>query len=345
MESDWWDRLNALPRQVDDTWQGGLVRLPFWVAQEPDPPFRPWAGAWVSVKHDLLSTGEPVVPDQLAPEIALEAFFEFAMDRESGGYLPGSLETKDRGLAQYLAERLGGLGVHVLHTEQVEQMDRVMIAFAESEFGPDLRPPALSAPDVDSERMRSFAEAAKLFYEAEPWRVLGDEQLIRIEAPEAPSELAYVVVMGKAGIDTGLFFFSTPKQHAMILDTNDGVSTLGELGACWFVSYSELSSHPATDADLWEDRDLPVASPEAYPMVMRVGAGDSVSRPGAAILDFIEGVLRALALARDDEIESGRITRIVGTHEGGRGYALVIQASPPGAGLDGPPSGGAQTEN
>ena len=87
-----WETLRRLPRRTREVWQGGLVRLPSWVAEEGKDPFLPWGGAWVSLGQGLVHVGTAVPPSERTPEQALEAFIQFALDPTIGGYLPGKVE-------------------------------------------------------------------------------------------------------------------------------------------------------------------------------------------------------------------------------------------------------------
>src|SRR5687767_9855430 len=44
-------------RKRNETWQGGLLRLPKWVTEEGRRPFRPWLGVWVSMAGGQMNTG------------------------------------------------------------------------------------------------------------------------------------------------------------------------------------------------------------------------------------------------------------------------------------------------
>ncbi len=315
-------RLVHVPRRDDDAWQGGLVRLPLWVRGDGPLPFRPWVGGWVSRLTGQICTTSPAAPGDRRQTLALEALIELATDSERAGYLPGCLEINDPALAAYLEDELASFGVKISLVEELADMDRVLMALSGAEEGVDLRPPALAASGVDVEGMRAFAQAAKLFYEARPWDELTDGQLFELEQPAPPKTLRYVVVMGAAGIDTGLFFFSSVRQHAAILESADSKMLAG-LGPCWLVSFAALSAQPTADANLWEDHALPVASAEAYPMVLWVGSEERPQRPDASTLEFIEGVLRCLAFAAESGVTCQRISRTISTYSGSRRYTLI----------------------
>ncbi len=49
------EQLKRLPQRSNETWQGGLFRMPSWVTGEGDKPFR----AWVSSYPNLYEVSEP----------------------------------------------------------------------------------------------------------------------------------------------------------------------------------------------------------------------------------------------------------------------------------------------
>jgi len=36
------ERLKRLPQRSKETWQGGLAKLPMWVQERDQEPYRPW---------------------------------------------------------------------------------------------------------------------------------------------------------------------------------------------------------------------------------------------------------------------------------------------------------------
>ena len=52
------ERLKQLPQRREQTWQGGLVRLPGWVTEQGDKPFRPVAAMWVIVETGKVRLSE-----------------------------------------------------------------------------------------------------------------------------------------------------------------------------------------------------------------------------------------------------------------------------------------------
>lgn len=315
--------LKRLPRRPRETWQGGLVRVPAWVTEPGKEPVRPWGGAWVSLGPGLVHVGTAVRPSERTPEQVLEAFVQFALDSTIGGYLPGRLEVTGTGVAATLERALAPLGIAVVERERLAALDEVLAGMAADLNDGLVLPGALSPPGMTIERFASFAEAARLFYEAAPWRHLTDEDLIRIEEPRGPVEQRHALVMGAHGQEFGLLLFESPGFHERLLGPDAGPEVM-ERDTHSAVFFGGITTLPFEDAGLFEDRRFPVAGPDAYPWATRLGPKRRVQRLSPRALSHVEAVLRALAATTVEEMDRGRWTRIVPTPEGPVAVRLAL---------------------
>lgn len=181
---------------------------------------------------------------------------------------------------------------------------------------------ALEGAGVTVDRMRAFAAVARRFWESAPWRHLGADDLVHVEAPSAGRGLAHVAVLGASGQTFGLGFFHSVKDHEAV---NEGLAPDGIERSLWSVLFGPITDLPFADADLWEDHGLPVAGGEAYPVAIRFGV-DEVRRADARTLAYLEGLLGAFAATTEDEIDTGRWTREAETYDGTVLYRLAIPA-------------------
>jgi len=184
-------------------------------------------------------------------------------------------------------------------------------------------PDALSGRGVTVERMRRFAEAAKTFYEAAPWRHLTNDDVIRVEVPRVGEGLSHVTIMGGGGREFGLAFLESPDD---LEDLAGGLepSEFFKDRPRWSVSYGPIWELPFGDVDLFEDAHLPVAAPEGYPIAFEASLDERPARPDAPTLGFFEGLLRALAETSEDELDRGRWTRSVTTADGAMKFKLAL---------------------
>ncbi|MFQ5985672.1 MAG: hypothetical protein ACE5LL_09205 [Alphaproteobacteria bacterium] len=317
------ERFKRLPRLSDDRWQGGLARLPSWIDRGPDgKPYRPWAGIWVSLKTGLINLRIEPKPGVHDWTLALDALIEFGLKRNLAGCRPGGLEVGDEEIGSRLLNVLGDRDLALTVSPGLPAVRQVLAAMGEQMAGAPLPPGALEAPGVTVDRMRAFAEAAKRFYEVAPWRYLSDEDLIHVEAPAAERGLKHVTVLGAAGKTFGLGFFESVDDHNEIQERLEPEALMER--ARWSLFFGPVPEMPFGDADLWEEHGLPIAGGDAYPVAVRFNPEAALRRPDAAVLSYLEGLLRALAETTEDEIDQGRWARRIETYDGPATFQLAI---------------------
>lgn len=317
------EALRFLARRPGEVWQGGVFRLPTWIEPRGLEPYRPWCGIWVNVAGQKAHISEPVHPSRRAPEQALESFMGMALDPAKGGGLPERVEVAGPGVAEILEAVLAPLGVQVVRRERLPGVEHLLDAMAADLCEGNPHPGALEPPGMTLERLASFAEAARLFYEAAPWRYLADEDLIRVERPRGPEDLSHALVVGAAGKSFGIMFLESSALHERLLVQEDREEILTATSYCP-VFYGPITELPLADSALFEDHRLPVAGPNAYPWALRLGPKQRVRRLAPRPLAHVEAVLRALAATTEGEIDSGRWRRAVPTPDGVVEVALVL---------------------
>jgi tetratricopeptide (TPR) repeat protein len=278
-----------------------------WVEHAPDKSvFRPWGVMWVSLSTGRIKMTIEPAPGMHGPELALESLVEFAQqERKVLGGRAGRLLVADAAVRDYLQQAVGDSGVSIELVPGLDAVDDVLRHLRE-QAAPDEPPSALDGHGVTVEGLRSFADAAATFYRAAPWRHLSDEDVIRIDAPKPPPGYAFAVVLGNAGHTFGLGFHASRAAHdAMrMLPTEGGVI---DARSVIFDTGDEI---PLADHDTWEQNDLPLAGPSAYPFAAHyIARGEA--RPSREELVFLEGLMRALAETTEDEMDSGAWSRKV----------------------------------
>jgi tetratricopeptide (TPR) repeat protein len=327
------DRFKRLPRRSDEVWQGGLVRARAWV-EEPDGRLRrPWAAVWVSLATGLVNVQLAAADDPTDASLALEVLadlgFKFARCR------PGRLEVADEALGAQLAATLSDPELSVSVRADLPAVDRMVREMDRIDDDTPAPPDALDTPGVTVERMRAFAAAARDFYQAAPWQHLSDADLIHVETPAVASDLRYVIVLGAGGQVFGLGFFTSPQEFDAVHGSPEPETLLGHRGE-WTVFYGPIEDMPFGDVDLWEEHHLPVAGSSAYPIAAWYGPDGDLRRPRAEQLADLETVLLALARSTEAEIDRGRWSHEVQSHDGPRSVTLAIpELLTP---LDAPPS-------
>ncbi len=211
-------RFAQLPRNSAEAWQGGLVRLPTWIEKGPDgKPYRPWAAIWVSLRSGLMNLKMGPERGGHDPTLALETLLEVGLNKKLAGCRPARLEVADEELGAYLVRTLGDEHLTFTVSRDLRAIKQVLVHYGEYVNRAPLPPDALDAPGVTVERMRAFAEAAKHFCLAAPWRYLTHEDLIHIEAPSVERGLRHLTVLGAGGQVFGLGFYETPGDFETLL--------------------------------------------------------------------------------------------------------------------------------
>ena len=322
-------------RKVRETWQGGIIRIPQWLAEEGRAPIRPWMAVWVSLGSGRVNTSEPKRPAEKEPGMLLEAM---GAGQGMPSVRPERVEVADAGLAEYLRPILAQLEMEVDLVEASPALDAVVAHMRKHVSQTVAIPPdASTAEGVTVDRMRAFAEAAAELYRMAPWQYLTDEDLVRVESPTpADARLTHFTVMGAAGMAFGLGFFRSRDQHEELERTTDMRKFYRKHGGLWTVMFNEITHQPFGDADWFEDHDLPVGGPKGYPLVKKYDGSDGTQeRPDAPTLAYLEGLMRALAATGEDEMDRGAWTKKVRTFDGEAEYVLalsqLLEDAPPAA--------------
>ena len=158
----------------------------------------------------------------------------------------------------------------------------------------DEAPGLLDMPRVTPEIVGRFFKASADFYRKAPWRLLGDENAIKVECDKFQSGPWYAVVMGQSGITLGLVLYEDLDvlRALWVKDLPDRESARHTVGLA--VTFDSKLNLSATDFDAAERFGWDVAGPEAYPLVYRKEPGMSIRPPLSWELVLMEGCLQAI---------------------------------------------------
>jgi hypothetical protein len=318
------ERFKKLPQERGEIWQGGLFRMPGWVQEKGQKPFRPLASIWAGKRTRLVSRPDIVPPGKDPFEVALNNLLNFQVAPGLPAYRPFAVEVTDPKLAEYLNERLAPAGVRVDCVPRLQAIDEVLSGLAEHMTGRPELPAMLTGRGATVERIRAFSEAAVQFHKAKPWRKLTDQDLVEVRRPAAPDEgLRYLTVLGGGGQVFGMAFFKSVRQFEKALTLDDPERFFGK-ETVWSFTFGPIMEMPFVDADLWEDQQLPVANEQAYPVIAQFSPKDKTHRPEAKTLAFIEGLLRAAAQTTETHLDAGEWSQTVPTFDGSAEYRLAL---------------------
>lgn len=298
-------RYRRLPRRISSIWQGGIVRMPMWVApQSGGTPWRPSGAFWVAGPDGVVHAHLPEEGEAATAAFAADVLAELALryqDQLAGR--PGAIQVLDEAFGRAVADELGDPEIRVevvTELDEVKAAMRTLVAYEREE--PEL-PSLLEDPEVTVDDVRLFADAARRFYLAEPWQHLTDQDLIVIERPKGDPRARCCVVMGNAGLQYGLAFYASADDYD---DMAASPLDLDDERQYWSVTFDTPDLMPFADHDLWADHGLPLADEARYPLAFGYGPHEAISRPSRRLLAQFETVLSALAHTTEADIDAGR---------------------------------------
>ena len=316
------ESLKRLPR-IEDTWQLGLERMPQWIVEHGKPPVRPFFTLCRSARTGAVGTGDLVFPGDDVEAAAFAALASLSRQKDVG-YRPRYLEIRDTGVEQALRPFLPGIDIDLRVSDRLDLIDEILVDMTENMAGP-FGTQSLFHPDVGLEGIRSFAEAARLFYLAAPWNHLSGVDLVHVESAVPNPGLEWFTVMGCVGLEYGLAFHASQEAYHDFMAAPDSPPMRGG----WVFSFEPIHHLPIKDSELWEVHGLPLASDQAYPLFVRMS--DIRSRSGSISIPatrdeirFMDGLLRALAGTTEDEMDAGRWTKHVLTADGAQELVLSL---------------------
>ena len=309
-------RFKQLPQRSNEVWQGGLVRLPAWVDNPHDPhapPYRPTGALWVSLRTGLLHLAFPDEGSVGNPDLALKALIEFGL-KESKRLAgrPSLIQVRDARLKDALSATMLALNTSVMLVEELPAVAEAMRNLEGAAGGGHRHPGMLEGTGVTVDQLRAFADAAATFFRAAPWRHLTNEDLIVVNAPQVPKGMRHICVLGNAGQQFGLAFFESRQAFERIYTRPGAFPVRRAFG----VTYGPIDDLPFADVDAWEDLGLPVVNPHGYPLAAELDSDGTMRRLNASELAAAEALLRALARAGEDELDSGSWQHVVETCAG-----------------------------
>jgi tetratricopeptide (TPR) repeat protein len=318
-------RYKQLPQRAGEVWQGGLVRLPMWIAHATDPdgePYRPSGALWVSLRTGLIHVALPEEGATASAEFALAALLEFGLKSLKGlDGRPARVEVRDPGLRDALAEVIGRMSTSVVVVDDMPAVREVLNNLEAEAAGGRRFPGLLESPGITPDRLRAFAQAAAAFYTAQVWDHLANEDLIVVESDGLPKEMRHLSVLGQGGQQFGVSFFESRKAFERVLDPAGAGRYASRAHGVTFGPIDEL---PFADVDAWLDHALPVAGPRAYPLAADLRRDGTVRRPDARELTCAEALLRALAGTTEPELDAGRWHKRVETADGAMELTLTL---------------------
>ena len=196
-----------MPPIVNAVVQVGLARMRFSVGLTAQSAYHPRMVLWVDASSGM------ILHFELGKQVQHIAMLVMAsLEKLAGriGGLPKQIQLRQTELARILRRALEPTGVEVVVRESLPLLDKAIDGMVESpRMGGKPKPGLLDVPGMTSDHVIAFAEAAKAFYDARPWRHLTDDDVIAIESPAGPQGTQFTQVLGAGGQTYGLGFVPT----------------------------------------------------------------------------------------------------------------------------------------
>lgn len=300
------ERFKQLPQSPDRFFIGGVLTdedfAPALVEAEAGARIAMWIGP------PGVSTPVPrlVRPGEDIAESLFDALVDWVLAKDGPGFRPVEVRFSDPTLADTMRPRLLTVGIPCAVCDMFDRLRERLVneVIAPGEWLPPRVSGPLTGRNVTVEHMRSFAEAGRLYYNAAPWTQLTNEDLIEVRHPKPPAGFRYVCVLGDGEDVYGAAFFRTVRDFAESLNGADLMDAQELTAGKWCLMYCGADRITEDDADLWAEHQLPLSDAGKYPIVLMCDPTGDFHRPAARQLEFITGLLHALAATSPADLDA-----------------------------------------
>lgn len=305
--------IRAVP-QSDAVWQADFIRSPAWVMNEREGAYRPWSVIVLDKSRSLALTTSHT-PGDPTPEMLLE-FLVRTIARPDGesAQRPRLVEVADSDCYDHLRPRLDAAGVACRLVDELSELNDFCFSLARSIDGSE-KCALADGQDVNRAHMESFYEAAEYYFQQAPWNRVPGEVPIEIRCNDPPMGTRFAIVLGRTGVQLGLCIYDDWEITRAML----GGYVTPEENRALAVCYDEAQIMSAVDLQLIDRLGWPIATPEAWPAVMRLKPRHTPRSASAEELVFLDACLRAIpdfiqakTTSQTRKVETG--TRLVELH-------------------------------
>ncbi|MBI3947021.1 MAG: hypothetical protein HY321_13940 [Armatimonadetes bacterium] len=286
--------------RTNEVWEGDR-RHTSAVADAEPAPVAPDLVVWGDPRRGVVIGQEVLLPD--APPRAVVESLERAIATPMPGSgpprQPRRIRVRSSDVAEAVRPLAEALGIQVELAESLPFLDDVFRTF-EARFGSPASQGYLDATEVPEPLLAELFRAAARLYRARPWRTLDhlDHLLVRCEEWVPPRR--FVVPLGSTGEARGLALYESRRSLAAIASLPSGATDADE--AIWntpslallYTPVSALGTRRAAEA---RRHQWPIATRNAYPVVVGTGRGRESLWPTPGEVRVLIIALRATALA------------------------------------------------
>lgn len=203
-----------------------------------------------------------------------------------------SFRTEDAALAAALRGRLGArTTVSVAGAPELETAFESLAAFVRK-GGPALE---LNRDSASPDARRAFFRAAALLYEAAPWTVASDSEVLCLDAPELGQTGACVLILGAADEDAGLFLLRSMRDHETMVRASLPGDRTAHPPATLSIAFQDAGDLPVHVVDEARSRGWKLGPGLAVPVARATKAGGGGRRLDEDDYRLATGCLEAVA--------------------------------------------------
>ncbi|HZL19611.1 MAG TPA: SEC-C domain-containing protein [Polyangia bacterium] len=256
-------------------WVGGRLSPPFFITE--GEPYRPEMIIWMELPTGLVVGYHLTDPKEPAD---LGSILLAAMERPIVGppRQPARIRVASADMAASVRRAVGdGIDVSVAPTPELNEVLEHMRAGIS---GAEVDQSYLEEGRVSVETVADLFTAAELLYRVAPWKVMDDDQVVRVDIPRLGIDGACLSVIGALAESIGLLLFPSLEAFESFASSaqvrKPGPVDLG-------TTILSLSFERGADIPAFMRREIsqygwPVAGPRAYPRVDHRDS-DAVPRP------------------------------------------------------------------
>jgi len=283
--------LQRLP-QTDDLWLVDSQRLPRWVENRENRYVRlqsimvvsQAAGAIISQR---VEAAEEHLPDFVWKTVAHAMTHPFVGTAQR----PIEVRVRTHDLRISLEERLRPLSVRCVVTDEFAAFDEahnlLVKSLAEDSDDQDEFSLVRAGHSLDS--IEALFRAANQFYRAAPWRTTSPDLTIEVQGGHW-KKARYAVIIGQSGLLQGMCIYDAKGDLAKSMAAEAEIDDVSAVN----LFFDEPQALPISDHDAYLDHNWPVASPEGFPIVIRVRRRRRPSTPSLEDLQMLTAVTSAL---------------------------------------------------
>ena len=275
----------------EDVWQADFRQLPNWL-RIGGVFTRPWVVLVTNPGEELI-LGHELPAEVPSPALLWDTVMK-AMQHPAAGtpHRPAELQVPPGESWETLRPHFEEVGIRLVTTADLAELDEVFSAVYDQICGQP-EPGLLDIEGVTPERARAFYDAAAAFFRQAPWKVIGHEAAVRVECDTIPGGPWFAVVIGQAGMTTGLALYDDLRVlQGLQADASDEENALRTVSTA--VLFCEPWGVPVADLDAAKRHGWPVAREDAYPHAMHTEEELAMRLPLAGELFLLEVCLRAL---------------------------------------------------